>query len=59
MGTCTTRMKMMGFGCMGSKMVNKELLCQGCGLYDMYPLKELKYIFKNLWFCLSSNLMGI
>jgi len=50
---------MMGFGCMGSKMVNKDLLCQGCGLYDMYPLKELKYIFKNLWFCLSSNLMGI
>jgi hypothetical protein len=53
MGTCTTRMKMMGFGLMGSKMVSKEWLCQGCNLYDVLsserneiPFQELVVVFK-------------
>jgi hypothetical protein len=46
-------MKMMGFGLMESEMVNKESLCQGCGLYDMLSsiknekhFQELVVVFK-------------
>lgn len=44
---------MMGFGLMGSKMVSKEWLCQGCNLYDVLsserneiPFQELVVVFK-------------